>query len=82
MVKLMEDYLIKQKELTELIQMKAKGIATELILESKGKSIKDLRKSTLNYIQQNQLPEGISFALKEIIEQFISNLKIPTQLNG
>ncbi|TCT23361.1 hypothetical protein EDD68_10775 [Melghiribacillus thermohalophilus] len=77
----MEGYLKKKKELNELAQTEAKKIGKELISNSAGKTTQDLRQITLNYINQNRVPEEIAFELKSLIEKFISNIKIPVQKN-
>lgn len=73
------EYLAKQEQLNTLAQTEANKIATELISKGIGKSITTLRKSTLNFIQQNQVPDDISYRVKGIIDHFISELEIPTQ---
>lgn len=77
----MEQYLTKQKELNELVQSTANEIVTKLISSSIGKTVKDLRRMVLDFIQQNRIPEDISYKVKREIEEFISNIEIPVQNN-
>jgi hypothetical protein len=77
--RIMEEYLLKQKELVVIAQTEAAKIATELISKCDGKTTSYLRKITLDYIRENQLPEEISFKVKNMVDEFITNIKIPTQ---
>ena len=77
----MNEYLSMKKELNKLEQAVAKKIESELISKCAGESANYLREATLDYLQQNRLPEEISHRLKKLIDVYISSLKIPVQEN-
>ena len=72
----MKEYLSKQKELETLAETKVNEIVTNLISECDGKTISELRRHTLDFIKQNQLPESISCKVKRKIDVYIEKMVV------
>ena len=51
-------------------------IITNLILTIKGKNVRILRKETLDFIKQNQVPNSLVIKIKQKIEAYIEEVII------
>lgn len=68
----------KEKELNDVIKSEVIKITADLISSNYGKTTYELRKATLDFINQNKLNEKVSLSIKQNIDRFIQTIKIPT----
>ncbi|GIP63316.1 hypothetical protein J32TS6_18710 [Virgibacillus pantothenticus] len=71
----------KEKELISIVREEAEKIVADLVRRNKGRTTLELRSETLDYLKKNVDNERLSFEIKKGIDEFIYQIKIPTQSN-